>query len=81
MSKGVEFYYDFSIPYSYRASTKIEGICAKYGAELDWKPFLIGSVYKETGNRAPLGVPSKKRYMMHDAGYKMQDARYRIHDA
>jgi 2-hydroxychromene-2-carboxylate isomerase len=66
MSEKVEFYYDFSSPYSYLASTKIEGICAKCGAELDWKPFLIGGVYKESGNRAPLEVPGKKRYMIQD---------------
>ncbi|HEX9665077.1 MAG TPA: 2-hydroxychromene-2-carboxylate isomerase [Thermodesulfobacteriota bacterium] len=66
MSKKVEFYYDFSSPYSYLASTKIEGICTRHGAELDWRPFLVGGVYKETGNRAPLEVPSKKRYMIQD---------------
>ncbi len=66
MSKKVEFYYDFSSPYSYLASAKIEGICARYGAELDWKPFLLGGVYKETGNRGPLEVPSKKTYMIRD---------------
>jgi 2-hydroxychromene-2-carboxylate isomerase len=66
MRKKVEFYYDFSSPYSYLASTKIEGICAKYGAELDWKPFLVGGVHKETANRAPLEVPSKKTYMIRD---------------
>ena len=66
MKKLVEFYYDFSSPYSYLASTRIEGICDKYGAQLDWKPFLLGGVYKETGNRAPLEVPKKKRYMVKD---------------
>jgi 2-hydroxychromene-2-carboxylate isomerase len=66
MSKKVEFYYDFSSPYSYLASGKIEGICERCGAELDWKPFLLGGVYKETGNRAPLEVPSKKTYMIKD---------------
>jgi 2-hydroxychromene-2-carboxylate isomerase len=66
MREKVEFYYDFSSPYSYLASTKIEGICAKYGVGLDWKPFLVGGVYKETGNRAPLEVPSKKTYMIQD---------------
>lgn len=66
MRKKVEFYYDFSSPYGYLASTKIEGICAKYEAELDWKPFLLGGVYKETGNRAPLEVPSKKTHMIQD---------------
>lgn len=62
----VEFYYDLSSPYSYLASTRIEGICEKHGAELDWKPFLLGGAYKESGNRAPLEVPNKKAYMVED---------------
>jgi 2-hydroxychromene-2-carboxylate isomerase len=66
MKKKVEFYYDLSSPYSYLASTRIEGICEKYDAELEWKPFLLGGVYKETGNRAPLEVPNKKVYMTKD---------------
>ncbi len=27
---------------------------------------MIGGVYKETGNRAPLEVPSKKKYVIKD---------------
>lgn len=66
MKKKVEFYYDLSSPYSYLASTQIETICEKHDAELEWKPFLLGGIYKETGNRAPLEVPSKKAYMIKD---------------
>lgn len=66
MKKRVEFYYDLGSPYSYLASTQIERICEKYDAQLEWKPFLLGGVYKETGNRAPLEVPNKKAYMIKD---------------
>jgi 2-hydroxychromene-2-carboxylate isomerase len=66
MKKKVEFYYDISSPYSYLASTQIEGICEKYDAELEWKPFLLGGAYKEAGNRAPLEVPNKKAYVIKD---------------
>src|ERR1700757_2274802 len=66
MKKKVEFYYDLASPYRYLASTQIERICEKYNAELEWKPFLLGGVYKETGNRAPLEVPNKKAYMIKD---------------
>jgi 2-hydroxychromene-2-carboxylate isomerase len=66
MKNKVEFYYDLASPYSYLASTQLEGICEKYDAELEWKPFLLGGVFKETGNRAPLEVPNKKVYMIKD---------------
>jgi 2-hydroxychromene-2-carboxylate isomerase len=66
MRKRVEFYYDLGSPYSYLASTQIERICEDYDAELEWKPFLLGGVLKETGNRAPLEVPNKRAYMVKD---------------
>jgi 2-hydroxychromene-2-carboxylate isomerase len=66
MRKRVEFYYDLGSPYSYLASTQIERICEEYDAELEWKPFLLGGVLKETGNRAPLEVPNKRAYMVKD---------------
>ncbi len=66
MKKIVEFYYDLGSPYSYLASTQIDRICEEYNVDLKWKPFLLGGVYKETGNRAPLEVPNKKAYMIKD---------------
>lgn len=66
MKNRVEFYYDLASPYSYLASTRIEGICEKYDAELEWKPFLLGGILKETGNRAPIEVPNKKVYVIKD---------------
>lgn len=60
MKNKVKFYYDLPSPYSYLASTRIEGICKKYDADLEWKPFLLGGVYKETGNRAPFSVLGAK---------------------
>jgi 2-hydroxychromene-2-carboxylate isomerase len=73
LRKKVEFYYDLGSPYSYLASTQIERICEKYDAELEWKPFLLGGILKDTGNRAPIEVPNKKIYVVKDleawAGY------------
>ncbi len=66
MKKKVEFYYDFSSPYSYLASTQIEKLCERGNTELEWKPFLLGGIYKETGNRAPLEVPNKLDYLKKD---------------
>jgi len=66
MKKKVEFYYDFASPYSYLASTQIEKLCEGCNAGLEWRPFLLGGVYKETGNRAPLEVPSKFDYLKKD---------------
>jgi 2-hydroxychromene-2-carboxylate isomerase len=60
--KHVDFYYDFSCPYAYLASTQIEAVAARAGAELRWRPMLLGGVFRAIG--APLGpllVPSKAK--------------------
>ena len=41
----VEFFYDYSSPWTYLAFTKIEGICQKYGATLEWRPILVGGIF------------------------------------
>jgi 2-hydroxychromene-2-carboxylate isomerase len=43
----VEFFYDFSSPYSYLASTQIERVSA--GHRLVWRPFLLGALFKAIG--------------------------------
>jgi len=47
--KRVLFFYDFSCPYAYLAHTQIEALCARAGAELVWRPFLLGGVFKALG--------------------------------
>ncbi len=67
MSKApVEFYFDFNSPYGYIAAHMIDDLAAKHGRSVDWKPFLLGAVFKVTG-AAPLPhVPMKGDYSRHD---------------
>ena len=53
MAAPIEFYFDFSSPYGYLASQKIEALAAKHGRTVDWQPMLLGVVFKQTG-MAPL---------------------------
>jgi 2-hydroxychromene-2-carboxylate isomerase len=62
----LEFFYDFVSPYSYLASTRVEALCARTGASLRWRPFLLGGVFKATGNRAPIETVAKGRHMWTD---------------
>lgn len=73
MGKKVEFYFDFSSPYTYIASTRIEDICKVNGAELEWKPFLLGGVFNEIGSVPAIQIDNKFRYLRHDFE---QSARY-----
>lgn len=66
MSKSVEFYFDFGSPTSYLAYTQLPGICAEAGAELVYRPVLLGGVFQATGNVSPIAVPAKGRYTLID---------------
>jgi 2-hydroxychromene-2-carboxylate isomerase len=66
MSKSVEFYFDFGSPASYLAYTQLPAICTEAGAELVYKPILLGGVFQATGNSSPATVPAKGRYSLID---------------
>ncbi len=66
MSKSVEFYFDFGSPTTYLAWTQLPAICAAAGAELVYKPMLLGGVFQATKNASPITIPSKGRFMMQD---------------
>jgi 2-hydroxychromene-2-carboxylate isomerase len=63
---SVEFFFDLSSPYSYLASTQIEAIAARSGAAVHWRPFVLGAVFKATGNVMPAACPAKAKYMIED---------------
>lgn len=67
MPKPIEFHFDFSSPYSYIASEHIEALAAKYGRAVDFKPVLLGAVFKATGG-APLTELHQSK-----AGYAVRD--------
>jgi 2-hydroxychromene-2-carboxylate isomerase len=62
----LEFFYDFVSPYSYLASTRVEAVAARAGATVRWRPFVLGGVFKATGNRAQFEIPAKARHMLTD---------------
>lgn len=66
MQKTVEFYYDFGSPTSYLAFRQLPALCEKHGAQIDYKPVLLGGIFKATGNNTPVAVPAKGRYMLTD---------------
>lgn len=62
----IEFWFDFSSTYSYLLSEVIEPIAARHGRSVDYKPTLLGAVFKATGGGAPIGFPAKGRYTLRD---------------
>jgi len=66
MSRTVEFFYDIVSTYSYLASTQLEAITERTGAAFVWRPFLLGGVFKATGNRPPASLPARGPYLLKD---------------
>lgn len=67
MPQAIDFYFDFSSPYGYLASEKIDELAAGYGRQVRWHPILLGIVFRESGG-VPLTLtpPIKSRYYLHD---------------
>lgn len=42
----LEFFFDFSSPWTYMAFTRVEALCADTGAQLVWKPFYVAAVFR-----------------------------------
>ncbi len=66
MTKTVEFFYDFGSPTVYLAATQLPSIVDAVGAAIDWRPMLLGGVFKSTGNQSPVVVSAKAVYMNDD---------------
>lgn len=66
MSKHVEFLFDLGSPASYLAWTQLPNLCARIGADVVYRPMLLGGVFQATGNASPAMVPAKGRYMVTD---------------
>jgi 2-hydroxychromene-2-carboxylate isomerase len=62
----IDFYFDFSSPYGYLASQKIEALAQRHGRSVDWHPMLLGVVFKQTGAAPLTEVPVKGPYSKHD---------------
>ena len=66
MTKEIEFFYDYGSPNCYLAWTQLPDLCTRYGAELIYKPVLLGGIFKTVGNETPVNVEPKGKWMFED---------------
>jgi len=66
MPTPIEFFFDFSSPYSYLASEQIEPLAARYGRDVEYQPILLGAAFKQMGTKALIEVPMKGEYSQRD---------------
>jgi len=62
MANTVEFLFDVGSPASYIAFKRLPDVAARTGATIDYQPFLLGGVFKATGNASPATIPAKGRW-------------------
>src|SRR5438128_3055126 len=64
----LQLWFEFASTYSYPAVQRIEALAAGLGVGVEWKPFLLGPVFKSQGwNDSPFNLyPAKGRYMWRD---------------
>ena len=62
----IDFYFEFSSPYGYIASQLAEDFEKRVGRELRWRPFLLGPVFKLTGQPPLVEIPMKGEYSKRD---------------
>ena len=64
----MEFWFEFASTYSYPAAMRIERLAREAGVVLEWRPFLLGPIFKSQGwSDSPFNLlPVKGRYMWRD---------------
>jgi 2-hydroxychromene-2-carboxylate isomerase len=62
----IDFYFDFSSPYGYFASTRVDELAARHDRSVTWRPILLGAVFKVTGGQPLPTIPLKGSYTAHD---------------
>src|ERR1700712_4167847 len=64
--RTVDFYFDFSSPYSYIASEWIEAMAARHGRTVIWRAILLGATFQVTDIKSPVSYPMKREYSLLD---------------
>jgi len=64
--RAIDFYFDFSSPYSYVASEWIAALAARHGRTVNWKAVLLGATFQAVELKSPVSYPIKREYSMRD---------------
>jgi 2-hydroxychromene-2-carboxylate isomerase len=66
----IEVFFDCSSPWTYLAFENIQPLAAEMGAQIDWRPILVGGVFNTVNPSVYAAreqpVPAKARYMLKD---------------
>jgi 2-hydroxychromene-2-carboxylate isomerase len=65
----IEFFFDYSCPFAYLASTEIRALAARTGAQVEYRPMLLGGLFRDIGQPTNLAAslhPLKARHNSQD---------------
>ena len=65
----LDFYFDFSSPFGYLASTAVEAVAERNAAQVNWRPILLGALFRQIGTPlVPIATVSeaKRAYILKD---------------
>ncbi|MDT8999776.1 2-hydroxychromene-2-carboxylate isomerase [Paucibacter sp. APW11] len=63
---ALQFFFDFSSPYSYIASEWIEAVAARHGRHVQWQAMLLGVTFQAAELKPPVAYPLKREYVLRD---------------
>ena len=66
MKPAIDFYFDFSSPYSYIASEWIDAVAARHGRAVHWHAVLLGATFQAAELKSPVDHPIKREYSLRD---------------
>jgi len=53
----LEFFFDFTCPYAFLASTQVEELAERCAADLHWRPMFLGGVFRALYGEASIPTP------------------------
>jgi 2-hydroxychromene-2-carboxylate isomerase len=66
MKPPIDFYFDFSSPYSYIASEWVQAVAARHGRAVAWHAILLGATFQAAELKSPVSYPLKREYSLRD---------------
>ena len=66
MPPAIDFYFDFSSPYSYIASEWVSAVAARHGRAVNWHAILLGVTFQAAELKSPVSHPLKREYSLRD---------------
>ena len=64
MTTSIDFYFDFGSPTAYLAYRRLQQLQSRYQCQINYRPVLLGGLFKATGNTSPVMVAAKAAYMV-----------------